>query len=422
MGGNLTLLTDQMMASLAIAIVSGIIAVKLSQKIKVPDTVLFILIGVVVGPALLGVVNLQQFRAGAQFILTFGAAYILYDGGREIHLKVLNQVKISVALLATLGVIISALVTRYFSQLFLHLDFLSALLLGTVIASTDPSVLVPLFKKMSISPKLKQTIISESAFNDAAAAIMTFALMGIIGGGSFSLAQGVFELVKTAAGGIAVGALVGYLSLLLVSEHTLGFLDGHNAEIALAAVAGAYFIAGDLGFSGFMAVFTVGIIHGNGSLFKLSIDGDAQAEHVSFKDILVRILRIMIFIILGTQVNFGVLFESGWGVLLVVLLFIFVARPLTVLSTVLWDRKARWKAREVLYLMWTRETGVIPAALAGTLISERMPRAEVISAVTFTAIFLTLILQATSAQFVARLLHLEERKDGCGDAGIHRSN
>ncbi|KLU61322.1 K(+)/H(+) antiporter NhaP [Peptococcaceae bacterium CEB3] len=420
MGGNLTLLTDQMMASLAIAIVSGVIAVKFSQKIKVPDTVLFIFIGIIVGPEILGVVNFQQFPAGGQFILTFGAAYILYDGGREIRLKVLNQVKISVALLATLGVIISAFVTGYVSGLLLHLDFLSALLLGTVIASTDPSVLVPLFKKMSISPKLKQTIIAESAFNDAAAAIMTFALMGIISGGSFSLAQGVFELAKTAAGGIAVGVIVGYLSFLLVSEHGWGFLDGHNAEIALAAVAGAYFIAADLGFSGFMAVFIVGIMHGNGALFNLSIDGEAHAKHVSFKDILVRILRIMIFIILGTQVNFAVLFQYGWGVLLVVILFMFVARPLAVLLSVVWDRKARWNAREVLYLMWTRETGVIPAALAGALVSAQIPRAQVISAVTFTAIFLTLMLQATSARLVARLLNLEERKDDCGDAGIHR--
>ena len=63
-----------------------------------------------------------------------------------------------------------------------------ALLIGSVIASTDPSVLVPLFKNMNISPKLKQTIISESAFNDAAGAIMTFAIIGIISGGSFSLA------------------------------------------------------------------------------------------------------------------------------------------------------------------------------------------------------------------------------------------
>ena len=93
-------------------------------------------------------------------ILSFGAAYILFDGGREIAVKVLNEVKVTVGLLATVGVLISTAITGLFAWKILGIDLMYAMLLGAVIASTDPSVLVPLFKKMNISPRLKQTIIS----------------------------------------------------------------------------------------------------------------------------------------------------------------------------------------------------------------------------------------------------------------------
>lgn len=408
MGANIVALTEQLMELMAIVIVSGIICIKLSNKLRLPDTVLFIISGIIIGPELIGLVSFKDFPVANQLVLTFGAAYILYDGGREIQLKVLNKVKISVTFLATIGVIISAFITAFFAQRILHLDFMYALLLGAIIASTDPSVLVPLFKDMNISPKLKQTIISESAFNDAASAIMTFAILGLLAGSSFSITNSIFELIKTAGGGIIVGGIIGYFSTLLVSEHKFGLLTGHKGEIVIAAVLGAYFIAEHLGASGFMAVFVVGIVFGNISMFNLSIEEEGFNLHLSFKEVLIRILRIMIFVILGTQMNFKVIGEYWIGSLLVVFLLMFVARPFSVLISLLIDRKAGWNFKEILYLMWTRETGVIPAALAGMLVSMKIPNASVISAVTSMAIIITLSFQATTAQYIAKILKLEE--------------
>ncbi len=407
MDSNISALTEQLMELIAIVIVSGIISIKLSSKLRLPDTVLFIIAGVLIGPELLGLVSFKNFPMANQLVLTFGAAYILYDGGREIELRVLNKVKVSVTSLSTIGVLISAFVTAFFAQRILHLDFMYALLLGTVIASTDPSVLVPLFKSINISPKLKQTIISESAFNDASGAIMTFAILGIIAGGSFSLTANILELVKTASGGVLVGGILGYIATLLVSEHKLGFLTGHKGEIVVAVVLGAYSIANHLGVSGFMAVFVVGIVFGNMSIFNLTIEEEGYNLHLSFKEVLVRILRIMIFVTLGTQMSFSILVQYWKGALLVVLVLVFIARPVSVLFSVMIDRRARWSFKEILYLMWTRETGVIPAALAGMLISMQIANAQVISAVTFMTIIITLSFQASSAKYVAKLLKLE---------------
>lgn len=402
-------IVSALMEQVVVIILAGALVSKLAGLIRMPDVVMFVLVGAVLGPAALGLIHLDSAVVN-QAILTFGAAYILFDGGREIRLRVLNQVRLSVTLLATVGVLVSAFLTALFAMDFLHLDFIYALLLGATIASTDPSVLVPLFKKIDISDKLKQTIIAESAFNDAVGAIAVFAVLGVISGGSFSLSKSIGELAWTAGGGILVGVVVGVIAVMLVSDKRHGVLNTFIAEVAVAAVAGAYVLATHFGFSGFMAVFVFGIMAGNKDAFKVTVLQESFDAHLHFKDILISIIRMMIFILLGSHIDFAVLIKYGWGSLGVVVLFIFVARSVSVLVSVLPDRKARWSFREIIYLMWVRETGVIPAALAGMLVTMKIPHAQVISSVTCMAIIITLTLQASSSGYLAKKLGLERGK------------
>jgi NhaP-type Na+/H+ or K+/H+ antiporter len=408
---NTVVLTENLMKLISIIIVSGVIFAKLSKKIKMPDVVLFIIAGIIIGPSVLNLVNFENYPVANQLVLSFGAAYILYDGGREIRLKVLNKVKVSVTMLAIFGVIISTFITGYFASKILHMDFIYSILLGAVIASTDPSVLVPLFKNMKISDKLKQTIISESAFNDAAAAILTFAVLSIISGGTFSIGESLLDLLKTAIGGVVVGLIFGYLAHLLLSDEKIGILSGYTGEIIVAAVLGSYVTANHFGFSGFMAVFMFGIVCGNKDMFNLSIEEESYDAHVKFKDVTISILRIMIFVLLGIQMNFKILGQYLGEALLVVICFVFIARPISVFFSVMIDRKAEWSFREIAYLMWTRETGVIPAALAGMLIVMKVKNADIISAVTSMAIIITLTFQASTAKFFAKVLKLENEKE-----------
>lgn len=391
----------------ALVIVSGVLFTKISKMVKLPDVVLFIIAGILLGPSFLNLVNIDRYPTGNELILTFGAAYILYDGGREIELKILNKVKLSLSLISTLGVLISTFVTGYFAAIIFKIDFLYALLLGSVIASTDPSVLVPLFKKMNISNKLKQFIISESAFNDAAGAITTFAILGIIQGGSFSIQTSALELAKTSLGGIAVGLVVGMIATMLITHDKYGYFRDNPSEIGIATVAGAYVIATRLGVSGFMAVFIIGIICGNKHLFSLRVQEDHYITQTRFKEVLTLLLRMMIFILLGTHIDFVSVAQYWKQAVLIVAILIFIARPLSVLPCVILDRKAKWNLKEIIYIMWIRETGVIPAALAGMLVSMNIQHSNVISSVTFVTILITLSVQASTAQWLAKKLKLE---------------
>ncbi|KOA20633.1 K(+)/H(+) antiporter NhaP2 [Clostridium homopropionicum DSM 5847] len=400
--------TQQLLELIAVVILSGVVMAKISDIVKLPDVVLFILAGVILGPSFLNLINIDRYPLGNQLILTFGAAYILYDGGREIELKVLNKVKLSVLLLATVGVLISTAITGFFAAKIFHLDLMFALLIGSVIASTDPSVLVPLFKNMKISSKLKQTIISESAFNDAAGAIITFSILGALTGGSLSVGESALELLKTAGGGIIVGTIFGLIATRLITENRMGFLKEFPSEISLVTVIGAYVFSEHFHFSGFMAVFIVGMICGNKKMLNCFIPEEHYITQSRFKEVMTIILRMMIFVMLGTHIQFDVLAKYWQSDLLVVLILIFVARPVSAFVSVMFDRKAKWTFKEIMYLMWIRETGVIPAALAGMLVSMKLPNSEIISSVTFTAIIITLTFQASTSKYLAKLLKLEE--------------
>lgn len=398
---------NQLMELVGLVIVAGLIFGKISEIIKMPDVVLFILAGIILGPSLLNWINIDKYPVENQVILSFGAAYILYDGGREIDFKILNKVKMSVSLLSTAGVLISTVIVGYVAARVFQIPVYYGLLMGAVIASTDPSVLVPLFKSMNISNKLKQTIISESAFNDAAGAVITFSLIGIILGGEFSLSQSVMQLVKSIAGGVLIGVVAGYLSHLFVDEKKFGILRDHPAELMIATVAGAYLISDRFGFSGFMAVFVVGMFCGNKKVFDFWIPEHSFQTHLRFKEVFTVLLRMMIFVILGTQLVFENLFSNLTPALIVVAVLIFVARPVSVIFSMIADRKAQWKWQEVVYMMWVRETGVIPAALSGMILTMGLEHAEIISSVTFATILITLTLQASTSKLLAKVLNLD---------------
>jgi cell volume regulation protein A len=88
--------------------------------------------------------------------------------------------------------------------------------------------------------------------------------------------------------------------------------------------------------------------------------------------------------------------------------FMLIARPLTVFLCALPDRRAKWHLNEMLFMCWTRETGVIPAALAGLLLGMKAPGAEIIASITFIAILMTILIQAPTTKWLAQRLGLLE--------------
>jgi len=139
-----------------------------------------------------------------------------------------------------------------------------ALLLGAALGSTDPATLVPIFRQVHIRDRVAQTVVSESAFNDATGAIITFGVLAVaMGTGQFSTASVLLDLLKQAILGLLAGTILGYLAALLIAHERWAFLMEYAPVVTLAAVIGAYFAGDGLQANGFMAVFVFGIMLGN---------------------------------------------------------------------------------------------------------------------------------------------------------------
>ena len=392
---------------LAIGIITGLLA----QKIKIPDVAVFLVVGMAIGPELLGLIDIKAESALNQVILLFGASYILFDGGASLRFDVLKQVWITILVIATVGVVVTGAITGLAAYYVLGVPLIVALLLGATLASTDPATLVPIFRQVNIRPRVAQTVVSESAFNDATGAVITFGVLAVaMGHGEFSLTSSLLDLLKQSIIGIVAGGVLGYLAALLIAHQRWAFLAEYAPVVTLAAVIGAYFAADGLQASGFMAVFVFGIVLGNKDVFGFRMEAGEARKLEEYVVTTAFLMRLFIFILLGAQVDFSLMGQYLVGGVIVVTIFMLVARPLAVFLCALPDRRARWSLNEMLFMCWTRETGVIPAALAGLLLGMKAPGAQMIASVTFIAILMTILIQAPTTKWLGSKLHLLEER------------
>ena len=392
--------------------VLGVIGGWIGQKLNIPDVVIYLILGVLFGPLCLNLVNIDSFPVVNEIILTFGSAFILYEGGREIKFKVLNEVKVSVGLLASLGVFITAIVVGLATYYVFKIPLGPSLLLGATVASTDPAVLIPVFKKIPIKNKLKQTVISESAFNDAFGAILfTSILTSITLSKSSGLLSTALQLTFMILIGVLVGAIVALIGVSLASDKKYGIFHDYAPIISIVIVVFAYEISERLGGSGYMSVFVSGLVSGNKKRFGLWVPDENYISGLHFRENIATLARMSIFIILGTHLNLNSLLKYGLKSVLIVLILMLVARPIVVLICTSFDKRASWFKNEKLFMMWVRETGVIPAALSGIIVSTKVSGYEIISSTVFMTIIITLLVQASTTKLVAQKLDVLDDKN-----------
>ena len=161
-GASVTMeMAKHLLLSFGIILAVGTFGGFLYQKIKVPDVAIFLVVGMLLGHAVTGLINITAESAVNQIIILFGACYILFDGGASIKLKILKEVWITLTMIATIGVLISAAITGRAAHYALGLPSTVALLLGATIASTDPATIVPILRQVKIKGRVSQTVTSD---------------------------------------------------------------------------------------------------------------------------------------------------------------------------------------------------------------------------------------------------------------------
>jgi potassium/hydrogen antiporter len=404
--------TRDIILTLGLLLGAGLAARGLAQALRVPEVLVLVGAGGLLGPSALDVVDVPLDSLGAQLVFTLGVSAILFHGGLSLSVDVLRRVWISLGLLAVAGVLLTTAVVGAAAALAFGMPLDQALLLGAVLSPTDPAILIPLFVGSRLREKVAQAVVAESALNDPTGAVLALALAAAVLSGDASLGQPVADFVGELALSSVLGIVAGVVLSATISSHRAGIWRDSAPIAVLAVVAIGYVSLDSAGGSGYLGAFLAGLVVGNMERLGLAMHSEHERDMRIFASTLADVVTVFVFLTVGANLPFGTMADQALPGLAVIAVLVLVARPLTVLACTAPDRRARWTRAELAFLAWTRETGVVPAALVGVLAGLGVPGVDVLASVVAIAIVTTLIAQAVPAPWLARRLGLLDAEPG----------
>jgi cell volume regulation protein A len=378
----------------AAVLLVAVVAVRLSARLGLPSLVVYLLLGIAIGEAGLGIQfeNVELTR-----VLSFVAlVLIIAEGGLTTRLSVVRPVLAPAALLATLGVFVSAGVVGVLVHLLLGLSWELAFLYGAVLSSTDAAAVFSTLRRVRIVPRMAAVLEAESGVNDAPAVILVATLSSLaLGEHAGPLWQQalliIFELI---VGGI-VGLGIGYAGAFALRRAALPSA-GLYPLAAIGLTVFAYAAGVSLHASGFLAVYVTGVVLGNARI-------PHRQAVLGFADGVAWLGQIGLFVLLGLLASPSRLPGAILPALLVGIVAIVFARPVAVALSVMWFR---FNLREQAFLSWAGLRGAIPIVLATIPLSDRVPGAERLFDVIFVLVVVYTVLQGGTIAPVARRLRL----------------
>jgi len=385
---------NAVMVAVAALLVLGVLASKVSDRLGVPALLLFLVVGMLAGSEGIGGIDFSDV-ALAQDVGVVALAFILFAGGLDTQWAAVRPVLKRALLLATFGVLFTAVVVGVVASWVLGVSLSVGLLLGAIVSSTDAAAVFAVLRSHSVSLKgeLRPLLELESGSNDPMAVFLTVGFLTLLA----EPGTAVVELVPLFVVQMSVGAAVGYAvaraSVVAINRLTLGY-EGLYPVVLIAVVLLAYGLAALLGGSGFLAVYVAGIAMGNASfLHKKSL--------VRFSDGLAWLMQIAMFLVLGLLVFPSQLVSVAGRALLISAVLVLVARPL---GTIVVLALTRLGARDTLMVSWVGLRGAVPVILATFPLVEGIPQAELIFNVVFFIVITSVLVQGTTIPMVARWL------------------
>ncbi len=373
----------------AVVVLVAVLAVRVSVRLGLPSLLLYLGIGVVLGEVGFGIrfddAQLTQALGLAALVL------ILTEGGLTTRWSdVRPSIGIGIAL-STVAVALSIGVTAAGLHFILGLDWKMAALWGSVLASTDAAAVFSVLRGLGVSKRLVGSLELESGLNDAPSYIAVVLLSTATTMDWSVPALVVYELLAGAVIGLALGWL-GAVALRHVALPATGLYPLATVAVCVFAFAGGQFAHA----SGLLATYVAGLVLGNSRL-------PHRSDTLSFAEGLGWLSQIGLFVLLGLFASPSRLLSAVIPGLVAGAVLTLVARPLSVLLSVL-PFRVPW--REQLFLSWAGLRGAVPIVLAMIPISQGVPGArQLVDAVFVLVIVLTLV-QGSTLSLLARLLGL----------------
>lgn len=385
----------------AILMLASLLASKISERFAVPALLLFLLVGMLAGSEGLGGIYFDDYQA-AKFVGIVALIFIIFYGGLDTAWSSVRPVLAPGIVLATLGVLITAVVVGFAAMYILEFSPLEGFLLGAIVSSTDAAAVFSILRsrKVSLRGDLEPLLEFESGSNDPMAVFLTVGLLGILSGRQSSL----LSLLPAFALDMGIGIVAGYLmaraSVAIVNRMKLEYVGLYpvlTIGLVLLTYAATTFIKGN----GFLAVYILGLLmNKNEFVHKKSLKG--------FHEALAWLMQITMFLTLGLLVFPSELAHVVVPGLAVTAVLMFVARPA---ATFLCLLPFKFRPRAQIMISWVGLRGAVPIILGTFPLLTGAPRSHGIFNIVFFVVLASVLLQGTSLPYVARLLRLDAPPD-----------
>ncbi|WP_277674492.1 potassium/proton antiporter [Piscibacillus halophilus] len=387
---------DGIVFLIAFLLISGVFAAKFSSRIGLPSLVLFILVGMLIGSDGLGFVYFDNAEL-AQMVGILALIIILFEGGLQTKWKTVREVALPSISLATVGVLLTSLITGFAVHYILDVSWYEGLLFGAIVGSTDAAAVFAALKERNIKAKMGATLEAESGTNDPMAVFLTLIFIELLSQPNTSLWIMIPSFFWQMGIGLLLGLGIGKLASFSINRINLES-SGLYPIFTLSFGFITYSIASGIDASGFLAVYVSALVIGNSELtYRYSIS--------QFNEGFAWMAQILMFVILGLLAFPGHVFQINVITqgLIISFVLIFVARPVAVFLSLI---KMKYTMKEKIFLSWAGLRGAVPIVLATFPIVAGIENAVLYFNIIFFVVLTSALVQGSSINTVAKKLGL----------------
>jgi cell volume regulation protein A len=393
---------EHIVVGVAIILVLSVCASKASERYGIPALLLFLLVGMLAGSEGPGGVEFDDPWL-AQALGVTALAYILFAGGMDTKWSEVRSVAGRALTLSTAGVAITSAIIGVTANYALGFSLLEALLLGSIISSTDAAAVFSVLRSRNIGlpDRVKNLLEFESGSNDPMAVFLTIAAISLLTQASNPIALvGQLFFLQMALGGV-LGFALGF-SLVWLVNHIRLETEGLYPVLTLSSVLLIYGSITLAGGNGFLGIYIAGLIMGNRNFVH-------RNSLLRFHDGIAWLMQIVMFTILGLQVFPSQLVPVAGAGLLLSGILMCVARPIAVFTCL---PRSPFTLKERLLIAWVGLRGAVPIILATFPLLAGLEKAGQIFNLVFFIVLTSVLLQGTTIPLVVRWLGLATDQRG----------
>ncbi|ANU22372.1 cation:proton antiporter [Planococcus donghaensis] len=403
---------DEVFIQVLVLLAIAITVVGIARKVKQPDTIALVLVGLLLGTTSFPfpfIDQAEQFITQSEvfqvIIISLFLPILLGDATLKLPFHHLYKRKETVIGLALGGTFISFVLIGFSTHFLLGLPLAVAFTFAALMSATDPISVLSIFKSAGVSEKLSTIMEGESLFNDGIAIVLfqiaSVYLLTYIDMGWAGLGSGVLLFLRFAVGGILVGVILGYLF-----SQVIRFYDDYPFEIAISALLffGSYFIAEHIHVSGIIAVVAGGFVF-NDYGARIGMSKLTENAINTFWDVITLIANSLIFLIVGLEIR-NIDFSGQWGTIFLAIIIVLLARVVALFFSTMPAKDLNRKER--ILLNWGGLKGSLSIALALSLPASFDGR-ETILILTFAVVLFSLVIQGLTIKPLIKVLGLQSK-------------